>query len=130
VLHLVLVEHAVAEGFGTPRRWLRGALAFLEQTGEARLTRLCRELMRESGIAVSRAGRSRVVVPPPLRELGVTSREMEVLQLVRSGLTNPEIAAQLYLSTRTVGTHVASLLVKTGTENRRRLAGPSPRPAR
>jgi DNA-binding CsgD family transcriptional regulator len=124
VLHLVLVEHAVAEGFGAPQQWLRGALAFLEGTGETRLTRLCRELMRESGMAVPRAGRSRVVVPPALREQGVTPREMEVLQLVRHGLTNPEIAAQLYVSTRTVETHVASLLTKTGAGNRRRLAGP------
>jgi DNA-binding CsgD family transcriptional regulator len=128
VLHLVLVERAVAEGFGAPQQWLRGALAFLEGTGETRLTRLCRELMRESGMAVPRAGRSRTAVPPALREQGVTPREMEVLQLVRRGLTNPEIAAQLYVSTRTVETHVASLLSKTGAGNRRRLAGP-PSPA-
>jgi DNA-binding CsgD family transcriptional regulator len=128
LLHLVMVERAVAEGFGAPQRWLRGALAFLEPTGEARMTRLCRELMRESGMAVPRAGRSRAVVPRALRELGVTSREMEVLQLVRRGLTNREIATQLYVSPRTVETHVASLLAKTGTGNRRRLAAP-PRPA-
>jgi DNA-binding CsgD family transcriptional regulator len=129
LLHLMLVERAVAEGFVTPQQWLRGALAFLEPTGEVRLTRLCRELMRESGMAVPRAGRAGVAVPQALRELGVTPRELEVLQLVRRGLTNPEIAAQLYLSTRTVETHVAHLLAKTGVGSRRRLAAGSPLPA-
>lgn len=105
------------------------ALAFLEGSGEARLTRLCRELMRESGMAVPRAGKAAAAVPQALRELGVTPREMEVLQLIRRGLTNPEIAAHLHLSTRTVESHVAHLLTKTGAETRRRLAAGSPLPA-
>jgi DNA-binding CsgD family transcriptional regulator len=128
LLHLMLVERAVAEQFGAPQQWLRGALAFLEGTGEVRLTRLCRELMHESGMAVPRAGRAGAAVPQALRERGVTPRELEVLQLVRQGLTNPEIAAQLYLSTRTVETHVAHLLTKTGAGSRRRLAAGSPLP--
>jgi DNA-binding NarL/FixJ family response regulator len=61
-------------------------------------------------------------VPPPLRELGVTSREADVLTLVALRLTNAEIAARLVLSPRTVEKHVASLLTKTGCPNRRALA--------
>jgi DNA-binding CsgD family transcriptional regulator len=129
LLHMVMAERAAAEGFGTPEPWLRGALAFLERTDEARLIRLCRALMRESGIAVPRAGRAGAAVPRAFRELGVTPREMEVLQLARRGLTNSEIAAQLYVSIRTVETHVAHLLTKTGVESRRRLAASPLSPA-
>ena len=101
----------------------------MERTDEARLIRLCRALMRESGIAVPRAGRAGAAVPRAFRELGVTPREMEVLQLAQRGLTNSEIAAQLYVSIRTVETHVAHLLTKTGVESRRRLAASPLSPA-
>lgn len=52
---------------------------------------------------------------PALRARGITSREADVLTLVGGGLTNAQVAARLFLSPRTVETHVASLLAKTGT---------------
>ncbi|NRQ40517.1 AAA family ATPase [Nonomuraea sp. NN258] len=118
VLRLVLAESAAAEGFGDPRAWLRAALAHLDGSGEVRLLRMCRELMRRLGHPVPRARGDAAQVPAGLRELGVTRRELEVLELVERGLSNPEIATQLYLSTRTVETHVASLLAKTGAPSR------------
>jgi DNA-binding NarL/FixJ family response regulator len=60
-------------------------------------------------------------VPGALRAAGVTSREMDVLGLVTAGLTNAEIAGRLYLSPRTVETHVASLLAKLGAADRGQL---------
>jgi DNA-binding CsgD family transcriptional regulator len=57
-----------------------------------------------------------------LAELHVTQREAEVLALVRQGLSNKEIAACLFVSPRTVEKHIESLLRKTGTETRARLA--------
>lgn len=44
-----------------------------------------------------------------------------MLALVARGLTDREIASELVLSPRTVQTHVASLLAKTGSGNRRDL---------
>jgi non-specific serine/threonine protein kinase len=46
---------------------------------------------------------------------GLTRRESEVAELVARGLTNREIAAQLYLSVRTVEVHVDRILSKLGS---------------
>lgn len=54
---------------------------------------------------------------PPL-----TGREQEVLALLGDRLTNREIADRLYISVRTVESHVSALLTKLGAENRRQLA--------
>jgi DNA-binding NarL/FixJ family response regulator len=53
---------------------------------------------------------------------GLTARELEILHLVASGLSNPEIARQLYISPRTVSTHVEHLLEKLCCASRVQLA--------
>jgi predicted ATPase/DNA-binding CsgD family transcriptional regulator len=52
----------------------------------------------------------------------LTSREQQVLTLLCQHLTNAEIAAHLFVSPRTVGTHVEHLLAKLGAANRREAA--------
>jgi DNA-binding CsgD family transcriptional regulator len=52
----------------------------------------------------------------------LTVRETEVVQLVADGLSNEQIAAKLKLSTRTVQSHVANALAKTGAPTRTSLA--------
>ena len=49
---------------------------------------------------------------------GVSSREREVLRLLAEGMTDREIAGALLISTRTVETHVSSVLHKLGVRNR------------
>jgi DNA-binding CsgD family transcriptional regulator len=56
------------------------------------------------------------------RTSGLTRRESEVAALVARGLTNREIAAQLYLSVRTVEVHVDRILTKLGLRNRTEVA--------
>jgi two-component system invasion response regulator UvrY len=44
----------------------------------------------------------------------LTQREIEIIKLVKDGLTNKEIAASLFISQRTVETHRARILKKLG----------------
>lgn len=52
---------------------------------------------------------------------GLTERETEVLTLVGTGLSNDEIARNLYLSPLTVKTHVSRMLTKIGARDRAQL---------
>ena len=52
----------------------------------------------------------------------ISAREAEVLTALGEHLTNAEIGARLYISVRTVESHVSSLLRKLGAEDRRALA--------
>ena len=53
-----------------------------------------------------------------IEKLGITSREMEVLEEVQRGLSNAEIAAELNVSETTIKSHVSNLLVKLDAKRR------------
>ena len=53
-----------------------------------------------------------------LNELGITPRELEILDLIASGLSNREIAERLFVSENTVKTHSSRLFDKIGAKRR------------
>jgi DNA-binding CsgD family transcriptional regulator len=55
---------------------------------------------------------------PEADKLGLSKRELEVLQLMAEGLSNQEIASRLFLSLNTIKTHSSRLFEKMGVERR------------
>jgi DNA-binding NarL/FixJ family response regulator len=49
---------------------------------------------------------------------GLTLREAEILSLIARGMTNTDIAAELYISTQTIKSHINRIFAKTGSANR------------
>ena len=86
------------------------ALHTLERLGAAPAAAIVRERLRELGASVPRGPRAATRANPA----GLTTRQVAVLELLREGLTNAEIAERLVLSVRTVDHHVAAILSKLG----------------
>lgn len=55
---------------------------------------------------------------PQLDALGITPRELEILNLIAQGLSNREIAARLFVSENTVKTHCSRAFDKLGARRR------------
>ena len=115
--HLLAAEAAVRDGWGEPVEWLRRSEAFFAAGGYDLVARRCRTALAAAGAPVPRRGRGSVV-PPGLRAIGITSRELDVLRLVAEGLTNRQIAERLFLSPKTVERHLSSLFDRTGVRGR------------
>jgi DNA-binding CsgD family transcriptional regulator len=108
-------ESALALSLSPDVGALRGAHAELQRLGARPLAaRVAREL-RELGVRdVPRGPRATTSA----NGAGLTSRELEVLQLLGEGLRNAAIAELLVVSRRTVDHHVSSILRKLGARSR------------
>ena len=62
------------------------------------------------------------VVAPAVSEGPLSRREMEVAELVADGATNAQVAARLFISERTVESHLASIFNKLGVDTRLQVA--------
>jgi DNA-binding CsgD family transcriptional regulator len=88
----------------------RVALSVFEDLGARRDADAAAALLRDLGVKAARTG--------PKNVGRLTRREQEVLALLGEGLSNPEIAARLFLSRKTVEHHVARILSKLGLRGR------------
>jgi len=59
-----------------------------------------------------------VVNETKLRDLGITKRELEILELIATGMSNREIADKLFVSENTVKTHSSRLFDKLSAKRR------------
>ena len=94
------------------------AVITLERLGATRSLPFARDRLREFGVSVPRGPRATTRANPA----GLTARQVAVLELLREGMTNAEIADRLVLSVRTVDHHVAAILSKLGVSSRREAA--------
>lgn len=95
---------------------LTSAYRTARQLGAKPLAHRCATVLTEMGEPVDqRLGR---LAARPFDTGGLTRREQEVLRHMAAGKTNREIAAGLFLSTRTVDMHVRNLFTKLGCTSR------------
>jgi len=108
LLHTAATRDIVARGIATRGNAGRGSVA--EYAGRL--------------LAAFSAAEPEPPVPPqeqaPVSELiePLSERELEVLQLIAEGLTNPEIAARLFLALNTVKVHTRNIYGKLGVHTR------------
>ena len=88
---------------------------WLSRRGAVGTMRALRRDLRDRGVrGVPASPRSSTTSNPG----GLTNRQVDVLELLAAGHTNADIAAQLFISEKTVGHHVSAILQKLHVENR------------
>ena len=102
---------------------LRAVHEVVERLGAQPLVREIETLARAARIDIS----PQPDAPAPTArssaaELGLTPREIDVLELIAEGCTNREISERLFISQKTTSIHVSRILAKLGAENRVRAA--------
>jgi ATP/maltotriose-dependent transcriptional regulator MalT len=102
---------------GDRRRAAENAAAGLEVAWRVGTPTLERDILAFARRARLPVGRAAPEAEPPA-PFGLTHRELEVLALVAEGRTNGEVAAALFITTKTASVHVSNILAKLGVANR------------
>jgi DNA-binding CsgD family transcriptional regulator len=79
---------------------------------------LLKEVVREVPVRVPVADGPFTVNEGQLKLLGITKRELEILELIAQGMSNREIAEKLFVSENTVKTHSSRLFDKLNAKRR------------
>jgi DNA-binding CsgD family transcriptional regulator len=94
---------------------MRDALRRFDALDASAAVQATRREMRRVGIRSIPVGARAATRSNPL---GLTNRELEVLELVSAGRTNSEIAEALFISAKTVDHHVSAVLAKLNVPSR------------
>ena len=105
---------------------LQRALAAYERLDAARPAARAEAGLRQLGV---RRGRRGARQQPQLGWGSLTPTEQRVVALVAEGLSNPQIGERLFVSHRTVQTHLAHVFAKLGISSRTQLAAEAARQA-
>jgi DNA-binding NarL/FixJ family response regulator len=93
----------------------RSALTLFDALGARPAAEALRLRLRDAGVrGVARGARASTREHP----FGLTTRELQTLELLCEGLRNAEIAARLHRSVRTVDHHLAAVFAKLGVDSR------------
>jgi DNA-binding NarL/FixJ family response regulator len=95
----------------------RSLLALSDASSAERELTAARTVFRQVGAAPMADLASALLAPASLPG-GLTAREVEVLRLVASGRSNPQIAAELVLSEKTVARHLSNIFGKLDVGSR------------
>jgi len=93
----------------------RQAIKIVHELGASVVYEKMKLEMRTSGIRSIPRGIRKSTQANPAH---LTARELDVLQLLKEGFQNKEIAARLFISTRTVGHHISSIFFKLDVNSR------------
>jgi ATP/maltotriose-dependent transcriptional regulator MalT len=114
-IHLIYGEHLRRERQRLEARTqLRAALEGFEALGAEPWAERARSELRASGETARKRD------PSTLSQL--TPQELQIARLVAQGLSNKEVAAQLFLSPRTIDSHLRNVFAKLGITSRIQLA--------
>jgi DNA-binding NarL/FixJ family response regulator len=97
---------------------LREAHVIVVGLGAAPLRREIERLAARGRLDLGIEPRKPNATPNALASLGLSTREREVLELVATGRTNRQIAAELFITEKTAGHHVSSTLAKLNVHGR------------
>jgi DNA-binding CsgD family transcriptional regulator len=107
-------EQALALSDGNEQA-MKKAVEIFDKLGASAASQLIKQRMRKSGIKNIPKGPRQSTKENPS---GLTGRQMEILELVASGLSNSEIGNKLYISNRTVENHISTLFSKLNIHTR------------
>ncbi|WP_055482311.1 helix-turn-helix transcriptional regulator [Sphaerimonospora mesophila] len=105
------LAHLEAAQRSRARDCLKSAVEILEACGARTMTARAHRALRRLGVRVATAA-------APTAGLGLSPREWEVAKLVAQGLTNQQVAQRLFLSVRTVETHLSRIFTKLEVSSR------------
>ena len=109
----LVVQHSFEIYAGIVAAIFAGVVIWLGQrlTRKPEATVVVREVLVAAPVEFTRDERQ-------VERLGITPRELEILQLIAEGLSNKEIAERVHVSENTVKTHSARVFAKLGARRR------------
>ncbi|MGZ4303428.1 MAG: helix-turn-helix transcriptional regulator [Solirubrobacteraceae bacterium] len=125
---LYLLGYALLRG--AQHAWSRGdrdaVVATLDESAQLAAEMGAQPLLDEAHALARRArlklaetgGSASSTAPPAIETFALTDREAEVLELVAAGRSNPQIAAELFISPKTASVHVSNIISKLGVTSR------------
>jgi DNA-binding CsgD family transcriptional regulator len=119
-----LFRQAESDAAANRHRPARDALVecwmIAERLGAKPLRAAAEQLAQRAGIElqIGPDGATTPTAEDPLAKLNLTAREREVLLLLASGHSNPQIAQELFISPKTASVHVSNIFAKLGVSSR------------